>query len=168
MSSPLILDACSSFRAMWIDKTNPNTIYMDVRTQKQLEQDWKQDETTNFIYKLDITCSYEALPFQNNTFTHIVWDPPHLKSLGETSIFRRKYGVLQADNWRHSIRTAFKELWRVLKPYGTLVLKWNTYEIKLSELLCLFSVQPLYGQISRSKKVSDTFWLCFVKTEASV
>ena len=47
---------------------------------------------------------------------------------------------------------------RVLKPYGTLIFKWNEQQIKLSEILKAIEYEPLFGN-----KRSKTHWLVFMK-----
>lgn len=69
----------------------------------------------------------------------VVFDPPHLKTLGETSWMAKKYGKLPKD-WQSLIHDGFTECMRVLKPNGTLVFKWNESEIKTVDVL---SVIPL-------------------------
>jgi hypothetical protein len=32
-----------------------------------------------------------------------------------------------------------------LKPYGTLIFKWNEHEIRVSEILALTNEKPLFG-----------------------
>lgn len=50
----------------------------------------------------------------------------------------KKYGKL-SDRWREDRSKGFSECLRVLKPNGTLIFKWNEEQIKLSEILPLFS-----------------------------
>lgn len=68
-----------------------------------------------------------------------------------------KYGKLNED-WKTVINQGFNECMRVLKLYGTLVLKWNEEQIKLKEILKVIDYQPLYGN-----RRAKTHWLVFVK-----
>ena len=68
-----------------------------------------------------------------------------------------KYGKLNED-WETVIKQGFNECMRVLKPYGTLVFKWNEGQIKLKEILNVIDYQPLYGN-----RRAKTHWLVFVK-----
>lgn len=54
------------------------------------------------------------MPFEDNTFHHVVFDPPHLVNAGNTSWLVKKYGKLNED-WRNDIKQGFKECMRVLK-----------------------------------------------------
>ena len=55
----------------------------------------------------------------------------------------------------------FSECFRVLKPYGSLIFKWNEYDFKVSEILELAPYQPLFGH--KSGKMSLTHWIAFTK-----
>ena len=87
----------------------------------------------------------------------VVFDPPHLKNAGKNSWLGKKYGILEAT-WHDDIRQGFAEGMRVLKPFGTLILKWNEDQIKLKEIMPLFGLRPLFGH--RSNK---THFLVFMK-----
>ena len=55
----------------------------------------------------------------------------------------------------------FAECFRVLRPNGTLIFKWNETDIKVSEVLALTDEKPVFGH--RSGKASKTHWICFMK-----
>ena len=48
----------------------------------------------------------------------------------------------------------------MLEPYGVLIFKWNEEQIKLSEILKLTDIKPLFGN-----KRAKTHWLVFIKEE---
>lgn len=50
---------------------------------------------------------------------------------------------------------------RVLKPFGTLIFKWNETEIATKEIIKVIECEPLYG--CRSGKQSKTHWMAFIK-----
>ena len=54
---------------------------------------------------------------------------------------------------------------RVLKPEGVLVFKWNETQVKVREVLALTPHQPLFGQVSG--RTGMTHWLVFMKPEAA-
>lgn len=107
--------------------------------------------------KPDIVADFRNIPFNNNTFSMVVFDPPHLLKVGENSWLSKKYGKL-SDTWSQDLKQGFNECMRVLKPYGTLIFKWNEQQIKLSEVLKCFSNKPIFGN-----KRADTHWLVFMK-----
>ena len=59
----------------------------------------------------------------------------------------KKYGRLPND-WEFMIAKGFDECMRVLKPQGTLIFKWNEYEIKSRQVLDLIPYKP--GKFSYS------------------
>ena len=109
---------------------------------------------------------FTALPFPSDTFAHVVFDPPHLTGLTtDTGWLSRQYGRLTGD-WRDMLRKGFAECFRVLRPEGTLIFKWNEYDVPLSEVLALTPEKPLYGH--RSGKQSKTHWIAFLKPNTSL
>lgn len=153
-----ILDACCGGRSMWFQKEHSSTVYIDIRR----EAPGLIKSRPNFEVNPDIIMDFRALGFRDNTFTLIVWDPPHMKTLRETSIMRQKYGCLNNQTWPYDLREGFKELWRVLAHHGTLILKWNSVEISQKDLLSVLPESPIFGHTSGLK--GKTRWLCFYKT----
>jgi len=152
-----ILDVCCGSRMFYFNKNDPRVLFCDNR----------QFETTlcdgrHFEVNPDVVCDFTALPFDDNTYQIVVFDPPHLKTLNETAYMAIKYGRLEGD-WREMLRKGFAECFRVLKPYGTLVFKWCAVEIPVKEVLSLTPYVPLFGH--RSGKRSNTHWICFIKEE---
>jgi len=76
---------------------------------------------------------------------------------------RKKYGVLDSENWRDDITKGFAECFRVLKANGTLIFKWNEVSIPLKEILALTPPQykPVLGH--PSGKRMGTHWVLFLK-----
>ena len=105
----------------------------------------------------DIVADFRNIPFDDNTFSMVVFDPPHLLKVGEKYWLAKKYGKL-SDTWPQDLKQGFDECMRVLKPYGTLIFKWNEQQIKLSEVLKCFSSKPIFWN-----KRSDTHWIVFMK-----
>jgi len=164
-----ILDATSSFRRMWKDKSNSATVFMDVRSNSQIHSDWsacmvqKSRDTNIGFRKLTIQADFSHLPFKDEAFYHVNFDPPQLIHLGKTSIYYKQYGALEADTWRFTLKQAAKELWRVLAVNGTLNVKWSDRDISDDDVLRLFPVEPLYGQEGAHGTSSKTSWFSFVK-----
>ena len=110
--------------------------------------------------KPDVKADFRHIPYDDNSFHLAVFDPPHLIRVGKKSWLAAKYGKLGPD-WRADLKAGFDECLRVLKPYGTLVFKWNEEQVKLSEILHIFGVRPLFGH-QRGK----THFLVFMKQES--
>ncbi len=150
-----ILDMCCGWRMFWWDKENPLATFIDKREFEGKARDWRTIKV-----KPDIVADFRNLPFGDNTYDLIVFDPPHLKQWGEKSWLVQKYGKLDKETWPEDLKKWFQEWMRVLKPNGVLIFKWNEYQIKLKEVLDIFWVDPLFW--NRTSK--NTFWLVFNKS----
>lgn len=150
-----ILDACCGSKMFWFDKEHEDVIYMDNR---QLKETLCDGRTLNV--NPDIVADFRDMPFKDESFYLVVFDPPHLKQLGENSWMAKKYGKLN-ETWKEDIKQGFDECMRVLKTNGTLIFKWNEDQIKLSEILKAINCKPLFGN-----RRSKTHWLVFMKEES--
>lgn len=150
-----ILDACCGSRMFWFDKHNPNVTYVDIRNEQHELCDGRKLEITP-----DVQADFRQLPFPDESFYMVVFDPPHLKHLGKSSWMAKKYGVL-SETWEEDIRKGFQECMRVLKHHGTLIFKWNEDQIKIVELIHVIGATPLFGHTTRRN--SSTVWMCFMK-----
>lgn len=159
----LILDACCGGKQFWFDKHHPNVVYVDCRKLERFPiwQNKDGSEVIEFEVQPDVVADFRELPFPDESFWHVVFDPPHLFSVGENSWLAQKYGRLDKDDWRDMIGRGFRECMRVLKPYGTLIFKWSDKDIKVKEILDVIGAQPLYGH--RSGKSGQTHWMAFMK-----
>ena len=150
-----ILDPCCGAKMMWFDKQNQRALFGDVRSESHTLCDGRALEI-----KPDLVMDFAALPFDDETFRLVVFDPPHLIYAGEKSWLRKKYGSLNAQ-WRESLKKGFAECFRVLKPEGILIFKWNESQIKIKEVLALTDQKPLFGHPSGRKGL--THWYTFMK-----
>lgn len=156
VKNKFILDACCGGRMFWFNKKHKNAVYIDVR--KEDKGHIQRGFNPNHEIHPDIIMDFRNLGFKDKSFKLIIFDPPHLHSLKDTSILRKKYGVLSKETWREDLSRGFNECWRVLDTYGTLVFKWSETEIPLKEVLSCFDQQPLFGH-PRGK----TIWCVFFK-----
>lgn len=154
----IILDACCGSRMFWFDKKNPNVLFVDKRKETVTAMD--RDKIRTIEVNPDLLADFTCLPFDDESFYMVVFDPPHLKTLGETSWMAKKYGKLPA-NWQEVIKKGFDECMRVLKTNGTLIFKWNESEIKAADVLSLIPFKPLFGHTTGRQ--SKTIWMCFMK-----
>lgn len=150
-----ILDVTCGSRAMWFDKYNPACLYLDNRI-----VDTRLCDGRKFEVKPDIVADFRTLPFGDNTFYLVVFDPPHLVYAGDKSFMAIKFGKLDKD-WGSALKRGVDECMRVLKPGGTLIFKWSEYQIPVKDILNAIHRQPLFGH--RSGKQSKTHWMCFLK-----
>ena len=63
----------------------------------------------------------------------------------------------EVDRYRKDIAECF----RVLRPGGFLIFKWNETDIKVSEVLKLNDQKPIFGH--KSGKRANTHWIYFMK-----
>ena len=157
-----ILDACCGSRMFWFDKDNPNVLFVDNR-ELETSAIWKSSISNARRYckvHPDILADFRHLPFDDETFVHVVFDPPHLTTIGDSSWMAKKYGKLPAE-WRQYLHDGFTECWRVLKTYGTLVFKWSETQISVKNIITAIGKVPLYGH--KCGRLSKTHWLVFVK-----
>ena len=161
-SQKYILDATCGSRMMWFDKNNKNAVFMDNRIENGTLI-WKSGNglaQRHLDVNPDVIADFTNMPFEDNAFYLVVFDPPHFLNIGVNSWMCKKYGKLP-ENWKPLIRDGFRECMRVLKPFGTLVFKWSEVDIKTSEIIAEIGITPLFGH--KSGKQQGTHWMCFMK-----
>lgn len=154
VNQKFILDATCAWRGMWFNKNHPNCLYIDNRVE----------------CNPDLVADFRNLDIPNESFYLIVWDPPHRTLTGvPKNHWMSKYGALNPETWQSDLKQGFSELWRILKPFGVLILKWSDDHISIKRIMPLFHEKPLFGQITkgtiknRRKHEAKTFWFCFMK-----
>ena len=147
-----VLDVCCGSRMFWFDKQNKSTVFMDNRQFEDVLCDGRK-----LIVSPDIVADFRNIPFPNNTFKLVVFDPPHLINAGDKSWLAKKYGKLE-ENWKSDLKSGFCECMRVLDDFGVLIFKWNEEQIRLADIKPLFPCTPLFGN-----KRSKTHWVVFMK-----
>ncbi|MFS7360332.1 class I SAM-dependent methyltransferase [Rahnella inusitata] len=155
-TSKPILDMCCGSRMFWLDKQDERAVFSDVRSETHTLCDGRQ-----LMISPDVIADFRHLPFADNSFAQVVFDPPHLVRAGEKSWMRKKYGVLVKDTWREDIAAGFREAFRVLRPHGTLVFKWNETQIPVAQVIALTDQKPTIWQ--RTGKGDKTHWILFLK-----
>ena len=156
----LILDPASSMRSFYFDKKDDRVLFGDIRVK---ETHLLTNGQTIHI-EPDEVMDFRAIPYPDETFKVVVFDPPHMLNLSEKSWMRKKYGVLDKETWRDDLTKGFAECFRVLKDEGTLIFKWNEVSIPLKEILTLTPpYKPVLGH--PSGKRMGTHWVLFIKTE---
>lgn len=150
-----VLDACCGSRMFWFDKNDDRALFCDKRKESHILCDARSLEISP-----DIECDFRDLPFEDDSFRLVVFDPPHLAQAGKESWMVKKYGVL-TENWHEDLKLGFRECFRVLEKDGVLIFKWNEAQIPIKQILSLTEQKPLFGH--RSGKRSGTHWICFMK-----
>jgi SAM-dependent methyltransferase len=157
---PAILDACCGPRMFWFDSADRRALFIDKRQEthaRDLGTPMTKGRNPTVIAP-DILADFTCMPFADETFYMVVFDPPHLRLSTGLGIMTRTYGRLPND-WEATIRAGFRECFRVLKPHGTLIFKWNEHDFSADAVLSLTASRPLFGH--RSGKF--THWYVFMK-----
>lgn len=155
-----ILDPTCGDRTIWFQKNEPHTVYTDIRREEWEGVFGANHKRRHLVIDPDIICDFRNMPFEDGTFSLVVFDPPHIMNLTDDSWMKKSYGTL-TDDWKEVIHDGFHECMRVLKPDGVLIFKWSDISISTRELIKAIGIEPLFGH--RSGKKMNTHWLCFMK-----
>jgi ubiquinone/menaquinone biosynthesis C-methylase UbiE len=147
----------------YFDRSDARVTFGDIRRETHMLKD---KSSAGGFRRLEINpdevMDFRDLPFPDNSFYLVCFDPPHLVKNGSNSWLAKKYGKL-SDSWQDDIRAGFAECFRVLRPNGTLVFKWKENDIKVSEILKLTNHKPIFG--NRCGKSAKSHWLTFMKPD---
>lgn len=157
-----ILDVTCGSRSIWFQKDCEAAVFMDIR-ECEMTGIWastKEDSERKCVVKPDVVADFTNIPFVDNTFSLVVFDPPHLDKGGDNAWLVKKYGRLE-DGWEKMIHDGFAECMRVLKPDGVLIFKWSEVQIPTRRVIDAIGKEPLFGH--RSGKKMQTHWMCFMK-----
>ena len=155
-----ILDVTCGDRTMWFQKKHPNAIYCDKRREEWYGVFGQAQKKRHLVIDPDVQCDFTQLPFEDNSFSLVVFDPPHIKNLSDGAWMKKSYGSL-CDGWEQMIHDGFRECMRVLKPDGVLVFKWSDISISTRDVINAIGEEPLFGH--RSGKKMNTHWMCYMK-----
>ena len=151
-----MLDMCCGSRMFWFDKQDERVVFIDKRREEHILCDGRPLAITP-----DLIADFTALPFTDCTFSVVVFDPPHLERVGPKGWQGKKYGKLDRSTWRDELRAGFAEAFRVLRPHGVLIFKWNETQIPVRQIIALTDEKPAIWQ--RTGKNDKTHWIVFVK-----
>ena len=134
MMLPKILDATCGSKTIWFNKNHPDTVYFDKRVENyELAFGRNGGNVRTMHVNPDVIGDFTDLPFPDNTFSLVVFDPPHLVGAKETAWLVKKYGKLD-ETWPQMLHDGFHECMRVLKPDGVLIFKWSEYDIPAADV----------------------------------
>lgn len=161
---PPILDATCGSRMIHFDKDCPDVLYCDIR-ECDGEVIWTGRQRGKLSVRHlnihpDMLVDVTEMPFLDASFYLVVFDPPHLKHVGENAWVAKKYGFLK-DNWKLLLKDGFWECWRVLKPGGTLIFKWSEVQIPVGKVWDAIGARPIFG--TRCGRRAGTIWATFFK-----
>lgn len=84
-----ILDLCCGSRMFYFNKEDPRVLFNDIRKVKTVLCDGR-----DFEINPDTQYDFTDLPFEDNSFSLVVFDPPHLLRNTGKSKFADIYGSL--------------------------------------------------------------------------
>jgi len=144
---------------MWFNKRHPDAVFGDRRSETITVTDRSHGNVNGMrtlLIEPDARIDFRRLPFPDQAFKLVAFDPPHLVKAGPNSWLAAKYGKLSGD-WRADIRAGFAECFRVLDRNGVLVFKWNETQVKHRDVLDLTPIQPLFGHPTGRKGLTHFY-----------
>jgi len=158
MKEKFILDACCGGRMFWQNKNHPNAVYQDIRKDVL---PLKEQYGMNFSVEPDIIGDFRKMDFPDKSFKMVIFDPPHLM-LNKTAWMAKKYGTIKDTDFEADLQAGFKECWRVLDDFGTLIFKWNDQSISIEKIKPFFPDEPIiFNRVGTKGK--STYWFVFMK-----
>jgi len=165
----MILDACCGGKSMYHSLNNQFTqdeiVYIDIR-KGTFTCPYKG--TIAAVIKPTILADCKHLPFRDNTFRLIIFDPPHLSTLWKSDLEAR-YGSIDVANFRLMLRAVNEEFYRVLKIQGILLTKTLDRQRRssymrpfLSNFKCLLDID-YRSKGKENTSQNTTHWHVFIK-----
>lgn len=150
-----ILDLSAGNRAMWLDKNNHLTTFLDKR------------ESVNPTFVCDTT----KIPFKvGRGFDLVVFDPPH-ENVGANSHMAKHYGHSTREEIIKTIIGSGIEAHRICKRNALMAFKWNDHAFKLDKVLDLLKPHwaPLFGSHMKNRGGKDaktqSFWVMLLRQD---
>lgn len=155
-----ILDATCGCKGMWYQKKHPFVTFLDKRS----------GIYGKYKIKPDVIATWDNMPFEDNEFDMVVFDPPHIICNAETGHMVHEYGHLKINTWKQELKIGINNCFRVLKPNGILIFKWAKadrygHSIPIEDVLPMFPFKPLFGV--RTGKKDTNYWVCFLKYDVN-
>ena len=159
----MMLDSTSGNRHLWKNKTPKNVLFLD----KEL----------NLRIPPDIFADWKHLPFRDNSFECVLFDPPHVFS--ESSQFNRDpkarpHGQKKIPGWygafkskRHAIIEIYNAQIEFARVASRMCFKWNEASISLWNVLGLFDRWMIQFKFqAKHLRSVKTWWVNFVRARA--
>lgn len=93
-----IIDVSCGSRMFWFDRADSRAIFTDNRSEKHdLKDVSSKGGSRKLVIEPDSIADFTCLPFDDESFSLVVFDPPHLVKNGKTGWLAKKYGKLGDD-----------------------------------------------------------------------
>ena len=80
-----VLDPCCGSRMFWFDRADPRAVFGDIRHETHLLPDISSvGGSRQLVIAPDQQMDFRALPFPDNSFPLVVFDPPQLVRNGKS------------------------------------------------------------------------------------
>lgn len=153
----MILDATAGFRNMWGKRGKQNVIFMDKRSE----------------CKPDVIGVWENLPFKDNSFDLVIFDPPHIVWNEKWKRSEQRQNILDMFSFWTTKKQITPTLFKALKEFHRvaekLCFKWcdtrdGTTYLKLSSIFRGLW-EPIYEKKQENKGFGSryTWWVTFNK-----
>lgn len=155
-----VLDATAGNRMMWGNRKTPtNVVFMDKEIGLRIPP--------------DIFAVWEKLPFRDNVFFNVIYDPPHMRH-GKNSRYRDPKGATSHGTWWGIVENKKQLLKSMLlaqiefaRVSDRLHLKWNETHYDLFVVLKCFVdwvfVRKWEYKSQRRTGKSKTWWIAFIR-----
>ena len=147
---------------LWPNKNPPNTVFMD--------------KEVGLKRPPHVLGAWRYLPFRDNAFECIMFDPPHLIFMGPNSMHRDPGGASWwGINWPNRmtlLRTIIGAQREFARVASRLLFKWGESRDggtvnKLIPLFDKWKEVHRYTRPSRGRSRNDTHWVTFIRGSAS-
>ena len=82
----------------WFDRKDSRALYIDKRRETHMAKDCSvKNGEREIVVNPDMVADFTNLPLPSDTFSLVVFDPPHIQRNGDTSWLLKKYGVLRGE-----------------------------------------------------------------------
>lgn len=95
-----VLDVCCGGRMMWFDRQHPAVVFGDQRRETLTVTDrshGRADGTRELRIEPDTLLDFRALPYPDESFWHVAFDPPHLDWLVFAKAREQPYKSVPCD-----------------------------------------------------------------------
>lgn len=156
-----MLDATAGNRVMWTNKFPPYTIFLD--------------KEHDLLIPPDIVAVHEHLPFRDDVFDCVLYDPPYSTNLPPWMLNKKTrpgsgglawYGLYKTK--REMLVSIYRATQEFLRVSKRLCFKWNEMQVSLWKVLPFFKPWKMIHKLEWKTKMkrgkNKTYWVTFLRT----